>query len=175
LLGEEHSDTLTATENLGVSYLYQLNYAQAGPLLAGALEIRRRVLGEEHPDTLRNTNFLASVYLGQREYPQTERLLRPALSVYEKTAADSWLRFNTESQLGASLAGQRKYEEAEPLLVAGYGGLFQRATSIPAGRRSELENSGTRLIQLYQDWGKPEKAAEWSKKIQTIGNGVTPK
>ena len=115
------------------------------------------------------------MYLGQREYLKTERLLRPALSAYEKTAADSWLRFNTESQLGASLAGQGKYEEAEPLLVAGYGGLLQRATSIPAGRRSELETSGTRLIQLYQDWGRPEKAAEWSKKIQAIGNGFKPK
>ena len=45
--------------------------------------------------------------------------------------ARRWTTFNTKSLLGASLLGQKKYAEAEPLLVAGYSGLKQREAKIP--------------------------------------------
>jgi hypothetical protein len=31
--------------------------------------------------------------------------------------------------------------------------------------RSQLETEGRRIIQLYEDWQKPNKAAEWRKKL----------
>jgi len=166
LLGEEHSDTLTATENLGVSHLKQRNYALAKPLLTRTLELRRRVLGPENAATLRATNHVAALQLEQAEYVEAETLLRSLLSLYEKIGSNSWLRFNTQSQLGASLTGQSKFAEAEPFLVAGYNGMVERQASIPAASRPDLESSGIRLIQLYQNWGKPEKAAEWSRKLE---------
>jgi eukaryotic-like serine/threonine-protein kinase len=67
--------------------------------------------------------------------------------------------------LGASLAGQKKYAEAEPLLVSGYEGMRQRADTVPVYNRSQLEQAGKWIVQLYQDWGQPEKAAEWRAKL----------
>lgn len=45
---------------------------------------------------------------------------------------ESWERYNCQSLLGASLAGEREYDEAEPLLASGYQGMSQRQASIPA-------------------------------------------
>ena len=40
-------------------------------------------------------------------------------------------RLNTKSMLGGALLGQKKYAEAEPLLLAGYEGTKQREATIP--------------------------------------------
>jgi tetratricopeptide (TPR) repeat protein len=166
LLGEEHSDTLAATENLGVAHLRQQHYALAKPLLTRTLEVRRRVLGPENAATLRAANHVAALQLEQAEYSEAETLLRSLLSLYEKIGSNSWLRFHTQSQLGASLTAQRKFAQAEPFLLAGYNGMLERQASIPAANRPDQEASGARLIQLYQLWGQPEKAAEWGKKLE---------
>ena len=42
----------------------------------------------------------------------------------------SW-KFNTKSLLGGALLGQKKFAEAEPLLLAGYEGLKLREKTIP--------------------------------------------
>ena len=175
LLGEEHSDTLQATENLGVSHLLQKKYALARPLLTQVLESRRRVSGPENAATLHVTNRVAELQLGQAEYPEAEALLRSLLSLYEKTASTSWLRYHTQSQLGASLTGQGKFAEAEPFLLTGYDGLVERQSTIPAARRTDLESAGTRLTLLYQAWGKPDKAAEWSRKLTESRAAASPR
>jgi len=71
------------------------------------------------------------------------------------------------SLLGASLSGQGKYADAEPLLLQGYDGLVQQQASMPpylnAPRR--ITESLERLVQLYDAWGKPTQAAEWKQKL----------
>ena len=39
--------------------------------------------------------------------------------------------FNAKTLLGGSLLGQKKYPDAEPLLLAGYEGIRERETSYP--------------------------------------------
>jgi eukaryotic-like serine/threonine-protein kinase len=67
-----------------------------------------------------------------------------------------------ETLLGASLAGQKKYAEGEPLLVGGYQGMLTRKDRIGAQDRYHLESAREWLVQMYQAWGKPAKAAEWN-------------
>jgi len=50
--------------------------------------------------------------------------MRQAVEVYRKATPDTWERFRAESLLGATLAGQKRYAEAEPLLLAAYSGLW---------------------------------------------------
>jgi eukaryotic-like serine/threonine-protein kinase len=70
------------------------------------------------------------------------------------------------SLVGASLAGQKRYEEAEPFLISGYQGMVQRQTGIPPESRQVVSQTEKRIVQLYEAWGKPEKAAGWRAKIQ---------
>ena len=82
----------------------------------------------------------------------------------KKVRPDDWQRFRAESLLGASLAGERKYDEAEPLLLEGYQGMLARNDRIDVPYRYHLLLARQWLVQLYQAWGRPAKAAEWSGK-----------
>jgi hypothetical protein len=44
----------------------------------------------------------------------------------------------------------------------------QRETLVPAAYRSNLEQAGQRLVQLYQAWDKPQKAADWKQQLRSI-------
>jgi hypothetical protein len=82
-----------------------------------------------------------------------------------KKQPDDWQRFRAESLLGASQAGQKKYVEAEPLLLEGYQGMAQRKDRMAVPDWYHLDRAREWIIQLYQDWGKPKRAAEWQQKI----------
>lgn len=88
--------------------------------------------------------------------------MRQAVEVYRKATPDTWERFRAESLLGATLAGQKRYAEAEPLLLAAYSGLWARKYT-SASDRGDLDDVRKRIIDLYAAWDKPEKAAEWRR------------
>ena len=67
------------------------------------------------------------------------------------------------SLLGGSLLGQKRFAEAEPLLVQGYEGMKQREAAIPAGC-PRLREATERLVQLDEAKNQPENAAEWRAK-----------
>ena len=175
VLGEEHPNTLGSMSNLAVVYREERKYAQSEALLVTVLDARRRVLGEENLDTLNTMNELAFLYLYQGRYAQAEASVREALIGHQKRKTTTWHLYSTQSLLGASLAGQKKYEEAESLAVSGYEGMLRLENTIPAGRRFKLEQAGTWIVQLYRDWGKPEKAAVWTQKLKDAGLPVSPK
>ncbi len=70
---------------------------------------------------------------------EAEPLLRECLAIREKALPDNWLTFNTRSMLGGLLLGQKKYEEAEPLLLAGYEGMKERENSDSAASPDSSE------------------------------------
>lgn len=61
--------------------------------------------------------------------------------------------------------GQKKYTEAEPILLKGYEGMKQRDAKIPKEGKVRLTEAVTRLVQLYDAWGKPAEAAKWRKEL----------
>ena len=166
VLGEDHPNTLAGMGNLAVTYGNEGKYAQAEPLFIRVLELQRRVLGVEHPRRLTTMNNLALLYLQQSKDAQAEALLSEAFNIHKKTKNDTWVRYNCESLLGASLAGQKKYAEAEALLVSGYEGMQQRVGTIPASNRFRIDQSGKDIVELYQNWGRPDQAAEWLHRLQ---------
>jgi tetratricopeptide (TPR) repeat protein len=166
VLGEQHPYTLLSMSNLGVLYRDHSRYAESEPLLSRALEQRRRVLGETHPDTLRTANDLGSLYLSEAKFAEAEVLLRQALASHEKASSTTWRRYETETLLGASLAGQKSYSAAETFLLSGFEGLTKRKGNIPIENQSIVAQAGERVARLYEDWGKPAKAAEWRKQMQ---------
>ena len=108
--------------NLGNTYRAAGRLAEALPLLEETLNLRRKKLGNEHADTLLSMNTLARACLVDRP-AQAESLAREALAIRERLRPDEWLIFDTRSLLGGALLGQRKYAEAEPLLLESYEGM----------------------------------------------------
>ena len=113
---------------------------------------------------------LGAVRLAQQKYAEAITLLREGLLLAEKQDLDAGYRFYVMNLLGASLAGQKNYADAEPLLLQSCQELQQRQASLPpflnAPRR--ITESLERLALLYDAWGKPAQAAEWKQKLATF-------
>jgi len=165
VLGQEHPETLSSLDDLALLYRSERNYEKADTLLTSVLEARRRVLGPAHPDTTDAMVELAEIRLEEKNYVAAELLLREAEGNYEKTASGSWERWHSQSLLGASLAGQSKFAESETLLVSGFHGMVDHKATIPFEDRLALTQAGEQIVQLYERWGKPEKAAEWRNQL----------
>jgi serine/threonine protein kinase/Tfp pilus assembly protein PilF len=166
VLGAEHPDTLALLSDFAFMYERQGKYALAENYAAQALAGRRHTLGSEHPDTMTSAADLALAYVSQRKFAESEPLAREAMEVDRKNRPDEWQRFRAESLLAASLAGEKKYAEAEPLLLEGYQGMLARKNRIGVPEWYHLDRADGWLVELYQAWGKPAKAAEWKGKSQ---------
>ena len=163
VMGPEHPDTLYTVSNFATLYERQGKYALAETYGAQALAGRRHALGSENPNTIGSAADLALAYVSQGKFAESEPLAREVVELNQKQQPDDWQRFRAESLLGASLAGEKKYAEAEPLLLEGYQGMLTRKDRIAAPDRWHLERAHQWLVQLYKNWGKPEKAAAIAK------------
>jgi len=105
--------------------------------------------------------------LRQQKWAAAELPLRECLAIRAKTEPEAWTTFNTKSLLGGSLLGQKKYAEAEPLLLAGYEGMKQREEKIPPPGKIRLPEAAVRLVQLYEAMDKKDEAAKWRKEVTT--------
>ena len=115
-LGNNHSQTLTAINQLANAYWFQDRYLEAEPLYLEVSEGRRRVLGEEHPDTLRVRTDLASLYTQQKRFDAAERLDKATLEVQLRVLGpdhpDTRLSWNV---LQAIYFAQGRFADAEPI------------------------------------------------------------
>jgi eukaryotic-like serine/threonine-protein kinase len=94
-------------------------------------------------------------------FTEAETLLRECLSIRAKTQPDAWITFNTMSMLGGALLGQKKYADAEPLLLKGYEGMKQREKTIPPLGVTRIPEALDRIIELYSATNKPDEAKKW--------------
>lgn len=69
----------------------------------------------------------------------------------------------------ANRCWRRKFADAEPLLLSGYEGMEQRKVTIPSQDKAQLTKAVERLVRLYEDWNKKDKAEWWRKKLATVG------
>jgi eukaryotic-like serine/threonine-protein kinase len=162
--GEANRDTLISLNNLAIALMQSGQVERALPLLERVLAIRRINPGEDDPSTTQSKVNLARAYLiGKPE--RAEPLLREALGTIEKNGLADWQAFEARSLLGASLLGQKKYTEAEPLVLRGYEGMKTQEAKIPVPSRRKLTDAGTRIIELYDSWDKPENAAAWKARV----------
>ena len=106
----------------------------------------------------------ASALLAAGKFAETEPLARECLVLREKQIPDDWRTFNARSMLGGSLLGQKKYAEAEPLLLSGYEGMKQREAQIPGEGKPRLTEAMARLERLYEATARPGLAAEWKQR-----------
>jgi eukaryotic-like serine/threonine-protein kinase len=164
VLGPENPNTLLTLSEFAFLYQRQGKYALAESYAAQALAGRRHALGPENARTMASEADLALADLSRGKFAEAEPLAREAVETDKKVQPDDWQRFRAESLLGASLAGEKKYAEAEAPLLEGYQGLLARKDRIAVPDQYHLQLAHQWVVQLYQEWGKPDKAAEWRKK-----------
>ncbi len=65
------------------------------------------------------------------------------------------------SMLGGALLGQKKFADAEPLLLAGYQGMKEREKTLPPEASTRILDALDRLIELFTAANKPGEAKKW--------------
>ncbi len=150
---------------LAAAYEAAGQFARAEPFYRGTLEQARKQFGPNDPRAAGAMAALGLNLLKQEKFAEAALMLRDCVAVREKAQPDEWSTFNSRSLVGGSLLGQKKYSEAEPLLVSGYEGMKAREEKIPAPAKPRLPEAGERVVKLYEAWGRPVKAAEWRKKL----------
>ena len=121
----------------------------------------RKALGEDHPGLGACHYGLAQTLLSEKKYHQAETEVRAALAFYEKRLPDDLIRFEVMGMLGAALVGQKKYADAEPLLLKGYQGLKDREKTIPELGKIRIPEALDRLIDLSVATNKPDDVKKW--------------
>jgi len=167
VIGPEHPTTLITLSDIASLYQRQGKYTLAETYAGQELAGFRRFCGLECQYAMEAQDDLALAYQSQGKFAESEALARGAVEFNRKTPTDQWWgRFRAPGLLGASLAGQKKYAEAEPLLLEAYRGLAEWKDRTPVPDQGEIGRVVEWIVQLYRDWGKPEKAAEWRQKLQ---------
>jgi tetratricopeptide (TPR) repeat protein/predicted Ser/Thr protein kinase len=169
VLGPDHPDTLNNLADLGFMYERQGKHAAAESYVSQALVGRRRALGPSHPDTLSSVADLAQVYHSEGKFAKSETLAREAVDFMRKAQPDDWQRFRAESLVGAALAGQKRFDEAEPLLLQGYRGMADRKDRMGPPNQYYLDCASEWMATLYEAWGRPDKASQW-RQIRAAGS-----
>ncbi len=170
--GLEHPDTLTAMTSLASNYMLPIptqKYPEAIRLYQEVLTIQRRKLAADDPALAATLAEFGQWQLYAGKPVETDPLLRECLAIREKKEPNGWKTFYTKSMLGAALLGQKKYSEAEPLLLAGYEGM-KKPPGVNGAEHARLIENLQSLVQFYEATGKKDKADAWRKKLEEANN-----
>jgi eukaryotic-like serine/threonine-protein kinase len=135
--------------------------AEAEPLNAEAITIFRKRMPDDHPQVVNTEGNHAALLLANGKVVEAEKL---AARVVELRSRPGWVGNparlgSSKSVLGGALAAQKKFAEAEPLLLNG----FRLIDGDPKAVKRRRDDAVERLIQLYESLGKSDEADKWRK------------
>jgi tetratricopeptide (TPR) repeat protein len=113
---------------------------------------------------------LADVFQRQGRFEEAEALSRQALALLDDSNPNDWRAFSTRSLVGQTLTGQKKYSDAEPLLLSGYTGMKLRETNISPENKIRIKEARERVLRFYLETGQLDRAAEWKQKESGLEN-----
>jgi serine/threonine protein kinase/tetratricopeptide (TPR) repeat protein len=165
-LGADHPDTLRSQYDLAILYRYMKKLEQAIPLLEETL---KRSKANEPPATLEMQADLGAIYCDARRFADAIPLLE---EVHRKGRKDlAWVG----NALLTAYVGAGKTTEATALATEQVRAAREQfvadspelaaALARPGQALMEvrLRDALARLVQLYDAWGKPDKAAKGRK------------
>jgi tetratricopeptide (TPR) repeat protein len=161
-LGQEHPETLHFQHNLARIYAEQGRLDEAEALARETLAKRRRVT-PAHEGIGRTLLILGRVLVEKEKPDEAEPLLKESLAFFrDNYSMKANIIAQLENSLGAVQLAHSNYVEAEALLVHGSEEFFKPSIELaPRESKTALGH----IVQLYKSWGKPERAADWQKRI----------
>ncbi len=173
ILGDRHPVVATTLNSLSRVLFDERRYEEAASALRDALDIAGPTLGRNHPLVGIYTVNLGAVELARGRAADAEALLREGLRIRAHAPGivpsrrrtfleDDWSIGGIKSMLGASLIALRRFDAAETVLLDA-----QRDLSSTAGTPKDMTATLSRLAQLYDAWGRHDRAAEYRAQIRS--------
>ncbi len=105
------------------------------------------------------------------DFTGAESAIRESLPIFARVSDDFSIAY-ANSLLGETLAGQKKYADAEPLLQDGFQSMKKQEDQIRGNGPETLAEAAGRLAALYTAWGKPDSAEHWRAGMVCIRNSA---
>lgn len=157
-LGEEHSLFILNMITLANTLWLKNDWEAAESTAHQAVALAKKALPQDHPYLAYGHVVFGQILTDLGQVGEAEAHLREGLRIRKLLLPeDHWLLASVESNLGYCLAAQGRYREAEHLLLKSLATL--KANFGEAHEKSVLTLK--RLAQLYDSWGKREKAREY--------------
>jgi tetratricopeptide (TPR) repeat protein len=190
VMGDQHPYTLNAIWALARVYQAQGRYEKAAPLIKEAEEGSRGSGEEGIPRLAFVLGMRGHNLVAKQKFAEAEEPLRECLAIWAKCLPHGGYYFMAlsrrsaareyayaKSLLGVALMGQKNYDKAAPFLLEGYEGLKPQLgfneDLTPLARRYRVE-ALERLVQLYDEWAKPDEAAKWRKELEAVQAAAKP-
>jgi tetratricopeptide (TPR) repeat protein len=165
ILGDNHFITAWVLANRIRLYQMQGEWAKASSLVD-------QLLASDATQSLLGLEFRGRHLLADQKFLEAEGLLRQLMDVQNQDRSGSEEAFRAQRLVGASLIGQNRYAEAEPLLVQGYAGMRKwwevRGKRLTPYRTRHQIEALQWLVQLYDGWGQPEEADKWRQELNAV-------
>ena len=161
-------------DRLAAIHAAQGKYAQSEKETQQLIEWYQRVPGGEVNPNL-SLVVLGWLKIHQQKYAEAEAALKDACSFLadpQHGVSQVFQTYSCQAELAASMIGQKRFAEAEPILLRSHDDLARLDSEILPDRRDAhftASESEEWIVRMYQDWGKPEKADEWRKKVAVAG------
>jgi len=137
------------------------NYAEAEAKINEALEIYRKSSGRGYINYPTALIVQGSIYSQTNRTTEAEKMLREAVGIRSEYMPEAhFLRAVANGALGEFLTTQKRFAEAEPLLLYSYESLKKSQSANSPRTKTALQ----RLVVLYDNWGKPDAADEYRNK-----------
>jgi serine/threonine protein kinase/tetratricopeptide (TPR) repeat protein len=171
-LGEKHPVVATTLNSLAHVLVAQGRVDEAATALQESLAIARPALGGNHQLVAIYAMNLAVVQLTRNDAVAAEALIKEALPIRARAPGlvpsrrrtvsdDDWSVAAAKALLGSSLVAQRRYADAEVVLLEARRDL--EAQTSPSARDVKTTIGG--LARLYEAWGKHEAAAAYRARL----------
>ena len=148
-------------------------FDQAESWMRKLLAVEKKRFGSDSPTYAASLAWLGEYLLRRSKWREADAALQESLAIRKRKAPDSWSTFKTASLMGDALLGQKRYGEAERLLLDGYSGLKKLGKALSPKDKATLGAATQRLVRLYDAIAKKDEAAKWRAVLeQTEGPKV---
>jgi hypothetical protein len=160
-LGILNSDTLHTLMTLAGLLQDQRKLLEAQPVYAELVEASREVSGPRHTDTLIALNDYALLLMELDRLPEAEAFAREAVEggVAALPRGHPFTASFRRTR-GRILTRQKRWVDAERELLQSHADLSRSEGEL---FRQQAANVAKRLVELYEAWGRPERASAWRR------------
>jgi len=159
-----HLATARSLNNYGIFLRARGSDAEAGPVLAEALEMYTEVLGREHPTMALPIGNYAAWLLDNGSLAEAEKLFEESLALFHREVGkDHWVTAAFQSKYGLCLIRQGRRERGEAELTRGVEILLEKH---PADHRTH--EAVARLVDWYGESGRPEQASALQARAEAL-------
>lgn len=160
--GNDHPKTIISMNNLAVWFRNTGRYAEAESPQREVLEKFEQMFGSDHVQTLTARSNLGELLNLTKRFDEASEHNRTVADTAKRILpADHWFAALALRRLGESLTGLRQFENAEAVLLES-----EIAMAAALGEDSDRYRRCIQaLVNLYEAWSRPDKAAKWSERL----------